>query len=163
MKILIFIVLLFSFGCRSKQDTVSGNTSKPGRKKVLTGVIVTGIDLNGFPKYAKDGELWDAYAPFATDPDLFAILKWNENELYRSEIRNECAFGTPISFAASMPFRVKPFDQKLLLEVFDEDGISSNDNLGYFSFLLKDYQNKKTIELHEGELVVVIHVEWIYE
>lgn len=159
--IFLILVCLSIFGCKSNRQT--SLPKKEGRKKILVGAVIEGISITSFPKYGKDGESWDAYAPFATDPDLFAVVEWNENQLYKSEVYNECSLGTHVNFTTGFPLIVKPFDQPLTLEVFDEDGISANDNVGYFTFKLTDFRGKETVELSSGELKVLLRMKWIYD
>jgi hypothetical protein len=166
MKTTYFFLLLFVIlgACKSKEQSVQGERKENTKKKILTGVTIQGVTIESFPKYAPSGEKWDAYAPFATDPDLFVRVKWNEQIIYKSETREDCPFGTPVPFSVGLPFKVKPFDQQLLIEVFDEDGISSNDNVGYFNLKLTEHKGKKQIKLQDakGELVLLMDVEWIY-
>ncbi len=121
------------------------------------------MSISNFPKYGKDGEAWDAYAPFATNPDLFVTIDWNGNQLYKSEVHNECEIGTSVVLSKDFPLIIKPFDQPLTLEVFDEDGISSNDNVGYFAFMLMDYKGQKEITLKNETLSVMFTTEWVYQ
>jgi hypothetical protein len=161
MRFTLLIVLVFGiFGCKSKQNTAA--PKKEGRKKILVGAVIEGISISSFPKYGKDGEAWDAYAPFASDPDLFAVVDWNGNRLYKSEVYNECIVGTTVNFTSGFPLVVKPFDQPISLEIFDEDGISANDNVGYFAFTLFDFKGQTTIELISGDLKVQLKMNWIY-
>jgi hypothetical protein len=166
MKTTYFFLFLFVIlgACKSKEDAVKAEKKEDTKKKIVMGLTITGVKIEGFPKYAPSGEKWDAYAPFATDPDLLVRIKWNEQVVYKSETREDCPFGTPVPFSIGIPFKVKPFDQPLLIEVFDEDGVSSNDNVGYFNIKLTDYKGKKQIILKDakGELVLTLDAEWTY-
>jgi hypothetical protein len=163
-SVIALIILVFAlFGCKSNKQTASAASDKPKRtRKLLTDVTLTSMELSAFPKYAHDGEKWDAYAPGATDPDVFVLIKWNENVLYQSEVRENSPYGTPVPFAQNLPIALKPFDQPLLIEVFDEDGVSSNDNMAYFTVNVKDFEGKETIELVKGELVLKLGAQWSY-
>ncbi len=156
--------LLLLGACKKTEKLGNDEKKDPVKKKILTGVTITAVKIESFPKYAPSGEKWDAYAPFATDPDLFVRIKWNDNIIYKSEIREDSPYGTPVPFSVGIPFQVKTFDQPLLIEVFDEDGISNNDNVGYFNIKLTDYKGKKQIKLQDakGELVLLMDAEWVY-
>lgn len=157
-----FMLLLSA--CKKTEKIAESEKKDPAKKKILTGVTIKAVKIESFPKYAPSGEKWDAYAPFATDPDLFVRIKWNDNIIFKSETREDCPFGTPVPFSVGIPFQIKPFDQPLLIEVFDEDGISNNDNVGYFNIKLTDYKGKKQIKLQDakGELVLLMDAEWVY-
>lgn len=161
--LLIVFVMLFA-ACKQKEGLAEGEKKETVKKKILTGATITAIKIEQFPKYAKTGEKWDAYAPFATDPDLFVRIKWNDNVIYKSETREDCPHGTPVPFSVGIPVHVKPFDQPLLIEVFDEDGVSTNDNVGYFTIKLTDYKGKRQIKLEDAskELLLVLDMDWIY-
>jgi len=165
MRYLFFLSLLFVISCKEQKQATPSKGGVFTKKKVLVGVKITSIAVNTFPLYGGSGEKWDAYAPFSSDPDIFLKIKWNDNELYQSEVRDECVFGTPVGFSNGLPLAVKVFDQPLLLEVFDEDGISNDDNMGYFTIRLLDQKNMKDIVLknERGDLSVSMAVEWIYE
>ncbi|MBL0316258.1 MAG: hypothetical protein IPP69_10925 [Flavobacteriales bacterium] len=164
MRTLFFLLIIVLTGCKTSQQTAGANGATPKKsRKLLTGVTMTSIELVNFPKYALDGEKWDAFAPGATDPDVFIVLKWNENLLFQSETKNDCAYGTPISFSQNLPLEIKPFDQPLLLEVFDEDGVSSNDNMAYFSLNVRNYEGKSSVDLTKGDLTLRIGLTWTYK
>ncbi len=167
MKKFLFLAIVVLCACRSGKDTAGSGGGAGGvfNKKVLSEVIIKTLRLDNYPRYGKDSERWDAYAPFAEDPDIFITLAWNDTHLYKSEVHQECVYGTPVAFYQSIPFKVIPFDKPLVLEVFDEDGISSNDNLGYFSFSLMDYKDWKTVVLKkpDSELSVTMDLEWVYK
>lgn len=166
MKHLLWITLILFVCCKNKKDTTSDTkTTRANKNKTLVAVNMTSLRLDAFPRYDKGGEDWDAFAPFATDPDIYIKISWNDNEMYKSETVNECKFGQPVSFAEGIPVELKPLDQQLFLEVFDEDGVTSNDNLGYFQFNLKDYKDWKQISLTtpDGQLKATIDLEWIYK
>jgi hypothetical protein len=130
---------------------------------MLTAVSVQSIRVVNFPKYGGNGEAWDAYAPFATDPDLFVKLLWNNSAIYTSEVRDNVAYGTIAEFSQGFPFSLVPFDQPLMLELFDSDGVSSDDNVGYFNFSPLDYQDQNSIVLSAGDLKIELQVQWFYE
>lgn len=162
-RFLLFLLLILG-ACKSAEQASQAEKKVHGAKKILTGVTIEGIKIESFPKYAPSGEKWDAYAPFATDPDLFVHIKWNDQVIYKTETREDCPFGTPVPFSVGLPFHVKPFDQVLLIEVFDEDGISRDDNVGYFNIKLTDHTGKKQIRLQDSkkELVLLLDVSWKY-
>ena len=162
---LILMLTLVVAGCKTQRDS-AGNAVKRDapRSKVLTGVKVTALRIDKFPKYALDGEQWDAYAPFATDPDIYLTIQYDHVPLYKSEVLQECPYGTPIDLKASLPLQLKPFDKAVLVELFDEDGVSSNDNMGYFLFNPMDYRDWKfvTLRASDRELSISMALEWEY-
>lgn len=163
-KYLFMVPILLLAACKQKEGAVATERKESTKNKILTGVTITAVKVESFPKYSPAGEKWDAYAPFNTDPDLFVRIKWNDSAIYKSETREDCPFGTPVPFSVGIPFQVKPFDQPILIEVFDEDGVSSNDNVAYFNIKLTDYKGKKQIKLEDAkkELVLLLDAEWIY-
>ncbi len=166
MRIIVLFFLLIIVGCKSQKDS-AGNTvnTKAIKKKTLVAVNMKALRIEAFPKYDKGGEDWDAYAPFATAPDLYVSIAWNNTMFYKSETHNECAYGSPVVLTTGLPAELKPFDQILLLEVFDEDGVSSNDNLGYFNLNLLEYKDWKTVILTSADktLSVSLELEWVYQ
>jgi hypothetical protein len=166
MRLTALFFLLIFVGCKSQKDS-AGHTvnSKAVKKKTLVAVNLKALRIEAFPKYDKAGEDWDAYAPFATAPDLYVSIAWNNTVFYKSETHNECAFGTPVELLSGLPAELKPFDQTLLLEVFDEDGVSSNDNVGYFNLNLLQYKDWKTVLLSspDNTLSVSLELEWVYQ
>ena len=160
---LVLFVVLFSSCSTHKHSQQEPAVSKTS-KRIITEVYITAVQISSFPKYTPTGEKWDSYAPFATDPDIFIQFKWNNQSIYRSETKEDCAYGTPLSFTQGVPFRIKPFDQTLLVEVFDEDGVSSNDILSYFNLNLLDYKGKKQIQIKDtkSELELLLSIDWRY-
>ncbi|MFM9983906.1 MAG: hypothetical protein ACKVOK_01650 [Flavobacteriales bacterium] len=166
MKYLLWTTLILIVSCKNSKDTTGvKENSRANKNKTLVAVNLTSLRLDAFPRYDKSGEDWDAYAPFASDPDIYVKIAWNENEIYKSETVNECKFAQPVAFAKGIPVELKPLDQQIFLEVFDEDGVTSNDNLGYFLFNLKDYKDWKQVVLAtpDGQLKVSMDLEWIYK
>lgn len=160
--LLMLAVLMLLPGCRTKQAATSAAKSVK-RKKMLVAVEVKSIQLTTMPRYGRDGEAWDAYAPFATDPDPFVRILWNENELYLSEVKDNQPHGTVITFEQALPLKLVPFDQPLIIELFDDDGITSDDNVGYFTFTPADFRGKDVIVLSQGELSISLSMAWYYE
>lgn len=165
--LLCSFLLLCGIACKRTKDS-SGSVVKKDpatRHKILSGVQITGIKVDHFPRYSRDGEKWDAYAPFAEDPDVFMTLSFKESRLYRTETLNEALYGSTLEFKSGMPWNLKPFDQVLLIEAFDEDGISAHDNLGYITFNPMDYKDWKyvTMTSAQGELVISVSLEWSYK
>lgn len=159
------LLIVFSIGCKTQRDS-AGNAVKRDapRSKVLAGVKITALRIDKFPKYALDGEQWDAYAPFSKDPDIYLTIQYDHVPLYKSEVLRECPYGTPIDLKASLPLQLKPFDKAVLVELFDEDGVSSNDNMGYFLFNPMDYRDWKfvTLQASDRELSISMALEWEY-
>ena len=160
------IVVLSIFACKSNKDS-AGNVVKRDapRSQLLAGVKITAMRIDQFPKYALDGEQWDAYAPFAADPDVYMTISYDHVQLFKSEVLQERAFGTAIDLKAGLPWSLKPFDKPLLIEIFDEDGVTSNDNMGYFLFNPMDYRDWKFVSLkaNDRELTISMALEWVYQ
>lgn len=165
MKYHFWILILLLAACKNNKQVTESDNKRANKHKTLVGVNLTGLRIDAYPRYDKGGEDWDAYAPFATEPDIFIKISWNDNEMFKSETKNECKFAESVSFSQGIPVELKPLDQPLFLEVFDEDGVTSNDNLGYFLFNLKDYKDWKQISLTtpDGQLKVTLDLEWIYK
>ncbi|MEN9639268.1 MAG: hypothetical protein RLZZ262_1136 [Bacteroidota bacterium] len=161
----ILALLLFVSGCKTTKDS-AGNAVKRDapRSQMLAGVKVTAIRIDKFPKYALDGEAWDAYAPYAVDPDIYLTVQYDHVQIYKSEVLEDRKYGTPIELKAGLPLQLKPFDKALLIELFDEDGVSSNDNMGYFLFNPMDYRDWKfvTLQASDRELSISLALEWEY-
>ena len=160
------IAIGFALGCRSQRDSAGNQVKRDApRSKVLSGVKITSLRIERFPKYSLNGEKWDAYAPFATDADVYVTIQYDHSPLYKSEVLEECAYGTAIDLKQGLPCTLKPFDKPLLIEVFDEDGLSANDNMGYFLFNPMDYRDWKfvTLQASDRELAISLALEWEYQ
>jgi hypothetical protein len=159
----LFLILS---ACHVQKDS-AGNTVKKEaqRSQMLVGVQLTQLRIDKFPKYGLDGEKWDAYAPFAEDPDVFLTISFNHQLIYKSEVLQDCAYGSAIELKQNLPVSLKPFDKPLLIEIFDEDGITSNDNMGYFLMNPLDYRDWKfvTLQATDRELIVSFALEWLYQ
>lgn len=162
---LAIAVLGMSVGCRSARQTGATEQTPPRNRKILTGVSITSITVETFPRYSKSGESWDAYAPFKEKPDPYLTLTWNEKELYESETLDEAVWPGPLSFSRGLPVDIMPFDKPVLLELHDEDGLSADDNMGYFQVVLKDYEKTRQARLSTpgGELAITLALEFMYD
>lgn len=163
------MIIVFLLGaCRAKQSTSGGNNNGGGglfTKKILVGVQVTSVELLNWPRFGRDNEKWDAYAMLNTEPDVYVRFTWNNEAIWQSEVKEDVSPGSPLNYVSSLPVQIKPFDQSILVEVFDEDGVSDDDNMGYFNVRFKDYEKQDHIELRNstGELVVRLGVQWQYQ
>jgi hypothetical protein len=158
--ILFTAIMLIIAGCKNKEASQkSSNAQERSKKKVLVGMAIQRVELTRFPPYAKDGSKWDA------GPDVYVTMKQLGQPLWRSTVKEDCVAGMKLEFLDQLPFEIKAFTNEVLLEVFDEDGISSNDNMGYISFRPSDFKKENEIRLKniDGELEVVLNVEWKYE
>lgn len=164
--ILFTAVMLTMAGCKNKEGTQkSSGAQERSKKKVLVGLAIQRVELTRFPPYAKDGSKWDAFAPFNAGPDVYVTMKQLGQPLWKSTVKEDCVAGMKLDFVDQLPFEIKAFTNEVLLEVFDEDGISSNDNMGYISFRPSDFKKENEVRLKnsDGELEVLLKVEWIYE
>lgn len=125
---------------------------------------ITGIEVKRFAPYGKDGSEWDAYAPFATKPDLYVSLKQLGLDIYKSEVHEECAAGNSQRFYQNLPFEIKAFTNEVMLELFDEDGVSNDDNVGYLTFRPIDFEKQEfvTLKSADGTMEVVLQLKWNY-
>lgn len=167
MKRLLFfafwILLWCGSGCKSSK---TGGTSGTGmfKKQVLVGVNIQSIEVMKYPLYGKDGEKWDPMAPFTTEPDLYIQMSQLGNMIYKSEVKEDVKQSSGIVFTSNLPFEIRAYTNEVLLELFDEDGISTDDNVGYLSFRPYDYEKKNSIELITSDQSTMIRlgVSWIY-
>lgn len=165
--IFILSLILFCFSCKSTKE--SGSSKQPdkgsGRGKVLSALMVNELSIERLPHYNAVGEKWDAYAPFMENPDIYLTIKWLNNEIYRSVTYEEYWSDSPLAITQSVPFEIKPFDQNMIIEIFDEDGLTADDNMAVFNFLPLDYKNKSEVYLtsQDGRSAVKLTLQWIYK
>ncbi len=159
-----FLILIFSItACKSsKPGGASG--ARVFKRQVLVGVNIQSIEVLKFPLYGRDGEKWDPMAPFATEPDLYIQMSQLGNMIFKSEVKEDVKGSTGIEFVSNLPFEIRAYTNEVVLELFDEDGISTDDNVGYISFRPYDYEKKNTIELTSSDqsMIVRLGVSWIY-
>lgn len=132
---------------------------------MLTGVEVTSVRILSWPRYGKDGEPWDAWAPMAEDPDIYVSIGPESGPVYTSEVFHDHPHGRVIEARTQLPVRITTYTVPLRVEVFDEDGISADDNMGYFSFNLMDYRRKDSVVLESADRLmrVELGIRWVYE
>ncbi|MFN9801926.1 MAG: C2 domain-containing protein, partial [Bacteroidota bacterium] len=163
---IFFLIMLASallVSCKgAKQTAEAGPTFRT--RKVLRGVEITSVVITEMPRYGGNGEKWDAWAPGAQAPDVYIRFVQMENMVMTTETIQDYAFDKPISFTAGLPASIKAFTTDIRLEVFDEDGLSADDNVGYFTFNLMDYKKKDQILLAnaDGTLRLELGLRWIY-
>lgn len=161
--ILLALMSLVLLQCKSSKSG-SGSGSKVFKKQILLGVEVQTIELVKFPLYGKDGSKWDAMAPFATEPDLYVAMSQFGNPIYGSEVVEDCKGIAPLSFKRGLPFEIRAYTNEVRLEIFDEDGVSADDNVGYIIFRPIDFEKKTLLELRSADntMIVKLSVRWIY-
>ena len=163
-----FFMMVMISSCKKSKETVSGDNGKPPKKtfagKILESVTIEKIAINHVPMFGTDGEKWDSWTIGKEDPDLYAQLKFRDQELYRSETRGDIAYGVAVELEENLPVSLSSWNLEHVLYVFDEDGVSENDNIGYFSFIPLDYEKKDEIVLSssDGQLRVTLRVRWNY-
>jgi len=157
-----FIVLAFT-QCKSSKSGGSSN-GKVFKKQILMGVEIQSVELIKFPLYARDGSKWDAMAPFATEPDLYISMSQLGNPIYKSEVVEDCKGVASVAFKSGLPMEIRAYTNEVRLEVFDEDGISADDNVGYIIFRPIDFEKKTSFELRSADNTVIVKmgVRWIY-
>ena len=165
MRTRYFLLLAVVFcGCFNRKDLGESNGSR-NKQKMLAGMELTAVHIDLLPRYGHDGEKWDAWAAFAEDPDVFIRLSQFDVVIFQSEVKAECAYNKKLDFTQNLPLTFVTYTQPILLEIFDEDGISSDDNIGYFEFNPIDYQKKSKIVLanSEGTLKLTLDIYWVYK
>lgn len=160
-----FLVIGIMAGCGTKNTSSTPAHKKSLSKKVLVGMNVQTIKVLKYPLYGRDGEKWDALAPFATDPDIYVQMSQLNNIIYKSEVREDVAMEGELEFTAHLPCQIRAYTNDVRLELFDEDGVSSDDNMGYIVFKPFEYEKKNTIKLSSEDQTMIIQlgVSWIYE
>jgi hypothetical protein len=164
--LILFTSLLITSSCKKNKSAAESGASSGGRaRKTLVGVEITSLRIAELPRYAPNGEKWDSWAPAATEPDVYVRMVQLENPLFATEVIEDYTFGEPIVFASGFPFMVKAFTTDIRVEVFDEDGISADDNIGYFTFNLMKYEKKEKVTLSrpDGTLTLEIGLRWVYQ
>jgi len=168
--LLSFLFVVIS-GCRKGQAVtrteVEGRVVETSGKKgkTLVAVEIVSIRINEVPRYAPSGERWDPWAPLSENPDVYVRLAQKERTIYRSEVKEDFAFTGVIDVVKELPFAVEAFTTNIRIEVFDEDGISGDDNIGYFEFNLMDHLRKDKISFAnaEGTLRLELGIRSVYE
>lgn len=157
----VFIALAF-VQCKSSKS--GGSSGKVFKKQILMGVEIQSIELIKFPLYSRDGSKWDPMAPFATDPDLYVSMSQLGNSIYKSEVVEDCKGISSVAFKSGLPMEIRAYTNEVRLEVFDEDGISADDNVGYIIFRPIDFEKKTNFELRSADNAVIVKmgVRWIY-
>lgn len=156
-------------GCKKGQSvtrtTDPKSPDKLHRGKTLVAFEIMNIRLIEVPRYAPSGERWDPLAPLSGNPDVYVKLVQKDRTIYRSEVRQDIAFDGVIALVKDLPFVITSYSTAIRLEVFDEDGVSGDDNMGYFTFNLNDYVRKDLISLSntEGTLRVDLDIRRVYE
>jgi hypothetical protein len=59
---------------------------------------------------------------------------------------------------------IRAYTNEVRLEIFDEDVISADDNVGYIIFRPIDFEKKTSFELRSADNTVIVKlgVRWIY-
>ncbi len=156
-------LLLLLTQCKSSKDA-NGVNSRTFSKKILVGASITSVKIKKFPAYTKDGSKWDSFAPFSKEADLYVVISQLNNTIYKSETKEDCQSEVEHIFASNLPFEIRAFATDVKLEIFDEDGVSNDDNVGYFVFRPVNYEKKNVITLasSDASLIVELGVTWIY-
>lgn len=160
---LIAILGLLLVQCKSSKSG-SGSGGKVFKKQILLGVEVQTIELIKFPLYGKDGSKWDSMAPFATEPDVYITMSQLGNPIYKSEVIEDCKGVASVAFKSGLPLEIRAYTNEVRLELFDEDGVSADDNIGYIIFRPIDFEKKTSFELRSADnsTIVKLGVRWIY-
>ncbi len=158
--------ILMAISCKNSKSAAESGTPSGGRvRRMLVGVEITSLRIAELPRYAPNGEKWDSWAPGASQPDVYVKMVQLENPLFATELIQDYTFSEPIVFASGIPFAVKAFTTDIRVEVFDEDGITADDNIGYFTFNLMKYEKKEKVVLSrpDGTLTLEIGLRWMYQ
>lgn len=167
-KILILLTctLLIFGACKSKEGaSKSSNAGERTKNKVLVGLDIQRIEVLRFPPYAKDGSRWDSFALLSANPDIYVSIKQLGKSLWKSNVKEDCEAGVKLDFTDLLPLEIRAFTNEVLIEVFDEDGVTNDDNMGYITFRPSDFkkQNEIRLKTSDGELELLLKVEWKYE
>jgi len=163
------VIIFISILCSCRQGKEASKSDQPNkvsnRGKVLVGMTITSISIEEFPQYNMKGEKWDAYSPFLENPDISLTVKWMKTELYRSLTFEDYWSNVPIQLTGNLPLEIKPFDQNLIIEIFDEDGLSADDNMAVINFKPLDFKNKSEafLKSQNGQATVKLGLQWFYE
>ena len=163
----IFSLLIIALLTQCKTANPGASGSSGGgifSKKILVGVSISSIEIKKFPHYSKDGSKWDAYAPFSEEADMYVSLKQLGLPIYQSETKEECQPGISQLYYQNLPFEIKAFTNEIILEVFDEDGVTDDDNVGYITFRPIAFEKQNYISLYstDGTLQVDLGLTWNY-
>jgi hypothetical protein len=166
MLIMAVCFMVLASACAKKKGAANTAEGKGiFKQKMLIGLEIVSIELVKMPRYGKDGERWDSWAPLAAEPDVFVRLSQYNRPIFTSEVKEEHAVDTKVSFQKAIPFSVTAFSEKILIEVFDEDGMTDDDNVGYLTWYPLDSQNKELVQLttEDKGTVVQLGLRWVYE
>ncbi len=164
LNVVFYMILGLSLiQCKSSKSG-SGGGGKVFKKQILLGVEVQSLELIKFPLYSKDGSKWDSMAPFATEPDLYVTMSQLGNPIYKSEVIEDSKGVATVGFKSGLPLEIRAYTNEVRLEVFDEDGVSADDNVGYIIFRPIDFEKKTSFELRSADNTVIVKlgVRWIY-
>jgi len=164
--LVISAAIVVAPSCKKSKSAAEGGSQSGGRaRRTLVGVEVTSLRIAELPRYAPNGEKWDSWAPGAAEPDVYVKMVQLENPLFATEVIEDYSFSEPVVFASGIPFTVKAFTTDIRVEVFDEDGITADDNIGYFTFNLMKYEKKEMVTLSrpDGTLTLEIGLRWMYQ
>lgn len=164
--LLAILFLTIGVSCTKKQGAAKTAESKGiFKQRMLVGVEIVSLELVKIPRYGKDGERWDSWAPLAAEPDVYIQMTQYNRPVYTSEVKEEYATDTKTSFQKGIPLVVNAYSEKLLIEVFDEDGLTEDDNIGYLTWYPLDNQNKETVLLttEDKNTVLQLGLRWVYE
>ncbi|MFN8699462.1 MAG: C2 domain-containing protein [Flavobacteriales bacterium] len=164
--LLFFAIVLSSSSCRKSKSGAESQASSGGLfRKTLVGVEVTYLRIAQLPRYAPNGEKWDSWALGSREPDVYVKMVQLDSLLFATEVIEDYAFNEPVQFTRGIPFTVRAFTTDIRIEVFDEDGITADDNIGYFTFNLMKYEKKQKVTLSrpDGTLTLEIGLRWMYE
>jgi len=165
---IIWILLLCAAlapSCKNKEAlTESASPSRKGRK-MLIGVEITAIRVSAVPRYSPTGEQWDPWAPLSQNPDVYVRLSQFDNIIFSSEVKEDVLFDASLEYLGGLPFFMQAYTSPLLVEVFDQDGLTGDDNMGYFTVSLMDFEKKKAVVLKNSTtaLQVEMNLVWKYK
>jgi hypothetical protein len=164
--VLAILSITIGVSCTKKQGAANTAESKGiFKQRMLVGVEIISLELVKIPRYGKDGERWDSWAPLSAEPDVYIKMSQYKRPVYTSEVKEEYAADTKMSFQKGIPFTLSAYAEKVLVEVFDEDGLTEDDNIGYLTWYPLDNQNKETVLLttEDKNTVLQLGLRWVYE
>ena len=107
-----------------------------------------------------DGSNWDS----TSEPDLFFEIALSGNIVVQTEIKSNATNDTEHFFQQGLPVNLD-MNKEYTIDLFDKDEQSSDDFMGGFYLIPKDYYDdnfSNLIQLSGSDLNLDLYVEWVY-
>lgn len=176
--------MILSIGCSVNNPVEPDEPGNGNTDPVINNPVylkLTNIKLSRFPLQKSNGDKWD-YHVFANSPtrrpDIFVELvkSGSTNILYKSDTKEDAILETAYdsySFyrsgdkdGRSLPISLE-MDQTYQIQLYDDDGLTSNDKMTEFSFKGSNYYNNDNAEyvfetFTSGSYTLEIVGRWVY-